>query len=230
LSRHRSKATGYWFPRQERSLATSIFDAAAKFSNVVGIPLVALVVVRFGWWWGFGMTGLLSFLYFLAFLIVYRDPSKHPRLGLAEREYIRAGGATPEGPAPSGGFSGAITRVYRLRPPGDHRGIPDQAMRAAASGVAEARAIKNAMSLGLALAVAACPVSLWVGDLAAAEHYIEMLLDDSTTHALARWRVFGLGLSGSRRTPRSPEWSRTVNAPDLVKRYGWATTHTLRDT
>jgi ACS family D-galactonate transporter-like MFS transporter len=42
-----SKATGYWFPRQERSLATSIFDAAAKFSNVIGIPLVALVVVQF---------------------------------------------------------------------------------------------------------------------------------------------------------------------------------------
>jgi len=31
-----SKATGYWFPRQERALATSIFDAAAKFSNVIG--------------------------------------------------------------------------------------------------------------------------------------------------------------------------------------------------
>src|SRR5579862_5700460 len=26
-----SKATGYWFPKQERSLATAIFDASAKF-------------------------------------------------------------------------------------------------------------------------------------------------------------------------------------------------------
>src|SRR5207253_6467396 len=91
-----------WFPRQERSLATSIFDAAAKFSNVIGIPLVALVVVQFGWRWGFGITGLLSFLYFVAFLIIYRDPSKHPRVSAEEREYIRAGGATPEGPAQSG--------------------------------------------------------------------------------------------------------------------------------
>jgi ACS family D-galactonate transporter-like MFS transporter len=97
-----SKATGYWFPRDERSLATAIFDAAAKFSNVIGIPLVALVVVRFGWRWGFGMTALLSFLYFLAFLLVYRDPSKHPRLSAEEREYIRAGGATPEGPSHGG--------------------------------------------------------------------------------------------------------------------------------
>lgn len=97
-----SKATGYWFPRQERARATSMFDAAAKFSNVIGVPLVALAVVHFGWRWGFGITGALSFLYFLAFVIIYRDPSQHPRLGAEEREYIRAGGATPEGPANSG--------------------------------------------------------------------------------------------------------------------------------
>ena len=97
-----AKATGYWFPRGERAMATSIFDAAAKFANVIGVPLVALAVVQFGWRWGFGITGMLSFLYFLAFLIVYRDPSRHPRLSSAERDYIRAGGATREGPAESG--------------------------------------------------------------------------------------------------------------------------------
>jgi sugar phosphate permease len=97
-----SKATGYWFPRGERALATAIFDAAAKFSNVIGVPLVALAVVAFGWRWGFAITALLSFAYFLAFFVVYRDPSKHPRLAAAERDYIRAGGATPEGVAASG--------------------------------------------------------------------------------------------------------------------------------
>jgi MFS transporter, ACS family, D-galactonate transporter len=83
-------------------MATSIFDAAAKLANVIGVPLVALAVVQFGWRWGFGITGLLSFLFFLAFLIVYRDPSRHPRLSPAERDYIRAGGAAREGPAQSG--------------------------------------------------------------------------------------------------------------------------------
>jgi sugar phosphate permease len=97
-----SKATGYWFPRQERALATAIFDAAAKFSNVIGVPLVALAVVKLGWRWGFGITAFLSFCYFVAFVIFYRDPSKHPGLSAEEREYIRAGGATPEGPAQTG--------------------------------------------------------------------------------------------------------------------------------
>jgi sugar phosphate permease len=97
-----SKATGYWFPRGERAMATAIFDAAAKFSNVIGVPIVALAVVNFGWRWGFGITGLLSLLYFIAFVIIYRDPSKDRRLSKVERDYIVAGGATPEGAAPSG--------------------------------------------------------------------------------------------------------------------------------
>jgi MFS family permease len=97
-----SKATGYWFPRRERALATAIFDAAAKLSNAIGVPLVALAVVHFGWRWGFGITALLSLLYFLVFVIVYRDPSQHRSLTPEEHEYIRSGGATTEGPAQSG--------------------------------------------------------------------------------------------------------------------------------
>jgi predicted ATPase len=71
------------------------------------------------------------------------------------------------------------------------QGLPDQAMRTAESSVADARAINNAIALGQALAVAAYPIALWAGDLAAAEHYVEMLLDNSTRHALSRWHVYG---------------------------------------
>lgn len=109
-----SKATGYWFPRGERSLATAIFDAAAKFSNVIGVPLVAFVVVGFGWRWGFGVCATLSFLYFLAFLFIYRDPSADDKLTAEERRYIVEGGAAPEG-APAGGASGMLG--YLLRQP-----------------------------------------------------------------------------------------------------------------
>ncbi|HTH96718.1 MAG TPA: MFS transporter [Stellaceae bacterium] len=97
-----AKATGYWFPRGERAMATALFDAAAKFSNVIGVPLVALVVVEFGWRWGFVMTAALSFAYFLAFLVLYRDPSRDRRLGAAEKAYIAEGGAAPEGHTEAG--------------------------------------------------------------------------------------------------------------------------------
>jgi predicted ATPase/DNA-binding winged helix-turn-helix (wHTH) protein len=76
------------------------------------------------------------------------------------------------------------------------QGLSDQAMRSAERSVADAQATGHAISLGLALALAACPIALFVGDLAAAEHYVEMLLDYSTRHALARWRAFGLSYQG----------------------------------
>lgn len=96
------KATGYWFPRNERSRSTAIFDSAAKFSNVIGVPLVAFFIVQFGWRWGFGITAILSLAYFVAYWIIYRDPSQDKHLSKAEHDHILAGGATPEGLPPAG--------------------------------------------------------------------------------------------------------------------------------
>jgi len=96
------KATGYWFPRNERSRSTAIFDSAAKFSNVIGVPLVAFFIVQFGWRWGFGVTAILILAYFSAYWIIYRDPSEDRHLSKAEHAHILAGGATPEGLPPAG--------------------------------------------------------------------------------------------------------------------------------
>jgi ACS family D-galactonate transporter-like MFS transporter len=96
------KATGYWFPRNERSRSTAIFDSAAKFSNVIGVPLVAFFIVQFGWRWGFGITAILSLAYFIAYWVIYRDPSQDKHLSEQEHGYILAGGATPEGLPPAG--------------------------------------------------------------------------------------------------------------------------------
>ncbi len=99
-----SKATGYWFPRQERGLATALFDSAAKFANVIGAPLVAIVIVRAGWRWGFGLTALLSLAYFAAFCVVYRDPGADRRVSAVELRFIRDGGSVPEGSSSRSGL------------------------------------------------------------------------------------------------------------------------------
>ena len=65
-----SKAVGHWFPRAERSTATAMFDGMAKFSQVVGVPLVAVALVWFGWRGAFWMTAGLSFLFLIVFWIV----------------------------------------------------------------------------------------------------------------------------------------------------------------
>jgi MFS transporter, ACS family, D-galactonate transporter len=83
-----AKAIGYWFPEKERSFATSLFDAAAKFASAIGVPLIGLLLLRIGWRWSFAATGLISFLYFLLFWKMYRDPDDDPDLSHAERSYI----------------------------------------------------------------------------------------------------------------------------------------------
>lgn len=91
-----SKATGYWFPMKERGLATSAFDAAAKFSNVIGAPLVAVAITLYGWRAGFWVTGGLSLLYAILYWIAYRDPREAKFLSQEEKTYIVEGGAQQE--------------------------------------------------------------------------------------------------------------------------------------
>jgi MFS family permease len=83
-----AKAIGYWFPARERSFATSIFDAAAKFASAIGVPIIGIVLIKVGWRWSFAATGAISFLYFLLFSRIYRDPDDDPLVSEQERKHI----------------------------------------------------------------------------------------------------------------------------------------------
>lgn len=88
-----AKATGYWFPRHERSFATAIFDSAAKFSTAIGTLAIGMILIHFGWRIAFGITGIASFLFFLLFYFVYRDPDNDKHLSPQQREYLAQSGA-----------------------------------------------------------------------------------------------------------------------------------------
>ena len=62
--------------------------------------------------------------------------------------------------------------------------------------VDDAREANHPVSLCYALAVAACPIMLWVGDLAAAERYIALLLALSARYALPSWGAMGRTFQG----------------------------------
>jgi MFS transporter, ACS family, D-galactonate transporter len=70
-----AKAIGAWFPTYERSLATSIFDAAAKFGPAIGVPAIGILLIHYGWRFSFAASGIVSFLYFIVFYFTYRDPN-----------------------------------------------------------------------------------------------------------------------------------------------------------
>lgn len=91
-----AKAIGYWFPAEERSLATAIFDSAAKFASAIGVPALGILLLQFGWRWSFAATGFISLLYFFLFWIFYRNPSEDPSLSPADRDFLLQRGAQPE--------------------------------------------------------------------------------------------------------------------------------------
>jgi sugar phosphate permease len=77
-----AKAIGQWFPEHERSLAVSITDTAAKLASGIGVPLIGILLLHFGWRWSFAATGLASLFYFFIFYLVYREPVEAAPPGL----------------------------------------------------------------------------------------------------------------------------------------------------
>jgi sugar phosphate permease len=111
-----AKALGYWFTREERSLATAITDAAAKFSSAIGVPFIGLLLFYFGWRWSIAATGFISFLYFALFYLVYRNPSEDTGLSASELHFILRGGAQLEDQvkAQSGSSLGYLLRQRKV--------------------------------------------------------------------------------------------------------------------
>ncbi len=92
---HRLQGHRPLVPRNERARATAIFDAAAKFSNVLGIPVIAFAVVRFGLALGLrhhlrDQPRLLRRL-----LRPLPGPERRPAPGPAEHDYILKGAPSP---------------------------------------------------------------------------------------------------------------------------------------
>jgi len=70
------------------------------------------------------------------------------------------------------------------------QGFADQAMRDVETNVADAAALGHGLSLCNALAQAACPIALLVGDLDAAERFTAMLRRGTAEQALDVWRAY----------------------------------------
>ena len=98
-----AKAVGAWFPASERSLATAIFDSAAKLANAIGVPLLGLLLLRVGWRMSFGFTAGLSFTYLLIFAAAYREPHRFSMRNVVVLDDAGSDAqATPAPPVPLG--------------------------------------------------------------------------------------------------------------------------------
>ncbi|MDF2997590.1 MAG: transcriptional regulator [Xanthobacteraceae bacterium] len=76
------------------------------------------------------------------------------------------------------------------------QGYPDQAIQTARGQLAEAQATGHALALCNALVHTACPIALFVGDLATAERLLAMIEDHVARHAMTVWAAMGRCLRG----------------------------------
>jgi ACS family hexuronate transporter-like MFS transporter len=68
------KLIGEWFPSEERSLASGIFNSGAAIGAMLAPPLLAWTAIEMGWRASFVIVGSLGFLWLIAWLILYRSP------------------------------------------------------------------------------------------------------------------------------------------------------------
>jgi MFS transporter, ACS family, hexuronate transporter len=86
------KVVAEWFPESERAFACGIFNSGSSVGAIVAPPLVAFIVLNYGWQYAFLAVGVIGFAWLALWLPVYRKP---------ELPAAVAAAATPELPTPS---------------------------------------------------------------------------------------------------------------------------------
>lgn len=73
------KLTGEWFPPEERSTASGIFNSGASVGAVVAPVLIAWLGTTFGWEATFIVIGVLGYLWLFSFWFIYYTPERSVR-------------------------------------------------------------------------------------------------------------------------------------------------------
>ena len=79
-----------WFPLEQRSLASGVFNSGASIGAILAPPLLAWIVLSAGWRTAFVAIGLLGFIWLAVWLAVYREPQVAAGSAAVGRLPIRA--------------------------------------------------------------------------------------------------------------------------------------------
>ena len=84
------KTVAEWHPKEERALATGLFNSGSSIGAVMCPMVVPWLATLWGWQSAFVSTGLIGFVWVMGWLWVCRSqPENHPRVSALELAYIR---------------------------------------------------------------------------------------------------------------------------------------------
>lgn len=84
------KATAQWFPKKERALATSIFNAGTNFGPIIAPIIVPWIALTWGWQACFAVAGIAGLLWLFLWVPFYNTPGKSKRVSASELTYINS--------------------------------------------------------------------------------------------------------------------------------------------
>lgn len=90
------KTVAEWFPKEERALATGIFNSGPNIGAILTPLLIPLIAIKWGWQSAFIITGALGFVWLLFWIPLYHKPELEKRLTENERTYILQDDQEPE--------------------------------------------------------------------------------------------------------------------------------------
>lgn len=90
------KSVAEWFPKKERALAAGILNAGANVGAIATPIVVPVLAIQLGWEAAFIITGLLGFVWLVAWLAFYRKPAEHRSVSPSELAYINSDVAPAE--------------------------------------------------------------------------------------------------------------------------------------
>ena len=82
------KVTAEYFPKKDRALATSLFNAGASVGALAAPLTVPILAQTFGWEMAFIIIGILGFIWMFFWVYMYDKPEKSKHVNSAELDYI----------------------------------------------------------------------------------------------------------------------------------------------
>ena len=83
------KTTAEYFPKKDRALATSIFNAGASVGALVAPATIPVLAKAFGWEMAFIIIGALGFIWMFFWVFMYDKPENSKHVNEAELAYIQ---------------------------------------------------------------------------------------------------------------------------------------------
>jgi ACS family hexuronate transporter-like MFS transporter len=84
------KTVALWFPKKERTFATSLFNSGSNVGPIIAPILIPWIALTWSWHMAFIVAGVAGFLWLCFWIPLYDEPGRQKRLSADELAYIQS--------------------------------------------------------------------------------------------------------------------------------------------